>query len=141
MATRKEAIQGIELHDGDPEIEPISKDADFKKIAADEKFMNELVTISIHTSPDENQPNHVIVNCNGTNQLIIRGVPIRVKRKYVEILARMKETKYRQSTPNPAAPDEIQMHSRSGQVYPFEVLEDPNQKGRAWLNHVMAEPA
>lgn len=141
MATRKEAIPGIEIPDTDPEIEPVSQSADFRKLAADEAFMNEVVTVHVHPSSNENEPPHVIVNCNGTNQPIIRGIPTKVKRKYVEILARMKETRYTQSTPNPAAPDEIKMTPRVGQVYPFEVLEDQNPRGRAWLNHVLAEPA
>ena len=75
--------------------------------------MNEPVTIMIHSTTDENQAPHVIVNCNGINQPIIRGVPTEVKRKYVEILARMKETRYTQITPNPAAPDVSEMKSRT----------------------------
>lgn len=141
MATRRDAIPGIELHDSDPTIEPVSQSVDFRQLAANEAFMNELVVVYIHPSSDENQPTHVILNCNGTNQPVIRGIPTRVKRKYVEILARMKETRYRQSTPNPSAPDEIHMHANSGYVYPFDVMEDDNPRGRAWLNHVMAEAA
>jgi hypothetical protein len=83
----------------------------------------------------------VILNCNGTNQPIMRGVPTRVRRKYVEILARMKETKYSQVTRNPAAPDQIDMIARHGLAYPFELLNDANPRGRAWLQNVLAEPA
>jgi hypothetical protein len=75
------------------------------------------------------------------NQPIIRGVPTDVKRKYVEILARMKETRYSQHTNNPSAPDQIEMRARHGLSYPFDLVEDKNPRGRAWLNHVLAEPA
>ena len=86
MPSRK--VAGVSTDDT-PTIEPVSQN-DFKKLAAEESFMNEPVTIMIHSTTDENQAPHVIVNCNGINQPIIRGVPTEVKRKYVEILARMK---------------------------------------------------
>jgi hypothetical protein len=64
-----------------------------------------------------------------------------IRRKYLEILARMKETKYNQRTPNPAAPDQIEMVARHGLAYPFELVDDKNPRGRAWLQNVLAEPA
>ena len=140
MPSRKK-VAGVEITDDTPTIEPVSQNVDFKKLAAEESFMNEPVTIMIHSTTDENQAPHVIVNCNGINQPIIRGVPTEVKRKYVEILARMKETRYTQITPNPAAPDVSEMKSRTAFAYPFDLVEDKNPKGKAWLNNVMAEPA
>lgn len=138
---RKDITQGVEVIDDAPVIETVSESKDFRQLAAEESFMNELVTVLVHSTTDENQAPHVIVNCNGTNQPIIRGVPTQIRRKYLEILARMKETKYTQVTPNPAAPDVSHMQARHGLAYPFEVVEDKNPKGRAWLNNVLAEPA
>lgn len=138
---KKEIAQGVEVLDDEPVIETVSASADFRKLAADEAFMNELVTVMVHATTDENQAPHVIVNVNGTNQPIIRGVATEVKRKYVEVLARMKETKYTQRTPNPSEPDKFEMVPRTGLAYPFELIEDKNPKGRAWLNNVLAEPA
>lgn len=140
MAANKPA-QGIEIRDDQPVIETVAESKDFRQLAADEAFMNELVTIEVHATTDENQAPHIIVNCNGVNQPIVRGVPMQVRRKYVEILARMKETKYTQVTPNPAAPDVSEMRARSGLAYPFSLVEDPNPRGRAWLQNVLAEPA
>lgn len=140
MANKK-ADTGIEIVDDAPVIETVAESSDFGAMAASESFMNELVTILVHSTTDENQAPHVIVNCNGVNQPIMRGVPMQVKRKYVEILARMKETKYSQVTRNPSAPDQIDMVARHGLSYPFDLVEDKNPKGRAWLNHVLAEPA
>lgn len=138
---RKDAATGVEVLDDAPVIETVSESKDFGQLAADESFMNELVTVMVHASTDENQAPHIIVNCNGTNQPIVRGVPTKIRRKYVEILARMKETKYTQVTPNPAAPDVSELRARHGLAYPFEVMEDPNSRGRAWLSNVLAEPA
>lgn len=140
MAANKPA-QGIEIHDDQPVVETVAETKDFSALAASEAFMNELVTVEVHATTDENQAPHIIVNCNGTNQPILRGVRMQVRRKYVEILARMKETKYTQVVPNPAAPDVSEMRARSGLAYPFTVVDDPNPRGRAWLQNVLAEPA
>lgn len=134
-------VKGIEISDDEPVVETVAESKDFRQLAADEAFMNELVTVTVHSTTDENQAPHIIVNCNGVNQPIIRGYPTQVKRKYVEILARMKETKYTQVTPNPAAPDATEMRARHGLAYPFEVTEDANPRGRAWLQNVLAEAA
>ena len=138
---KKEVVAGIEILDDTPTIDPVSQVADLRELAASEVFMNEMVEVMVHSSTDENQAPHVILNCNGTNQPILRGVPTRVRRKYVEILARMKETKYSQVTRNPAAPDQIDMIARHGLAYPFELMHDDNPRGRAWLQNVLAEPA
>ena len=141
MARKKNTVQGMEIIDDEPVIETVAESRDFSKLAADEAFMNELVTVMVHATTDENQPNHVVVNCNGMNQPLIRGVPTTVKRKYVEILARMKETKYTQVTRNASAPDQIDMVARHGLSYPFDLVEDKNPRGRAWLQNVLAEAA
>lgn len=137
----KSAAVGVEIIDDAPVIETVAESRDFRQLAADEAFMNELVTVYVHPTTDENQSPHVILNCNGVNQPIVRGVATQIRRKYLEILARMKETKYTQVTPNPAAPDVSELRARHGLVYPFEVMADNNPRGRAWLNNVMAEPA
>ena len=141
MARKENPIQGIEISDDEPVVETVAESIDFGQLAASEAFMNETVTVLVHSTTDENQAPHVIVNCNGMNQPIIRGYPTKIKRKYLEILARMKETKYSQVTRNPAAPDQIDMIARHGLAYPFDLVEDPNPRGRAWLQNVLAEPA
>jgi hypothetical protein len=138
---KKETVAGIEILDDTPTIDPVSQVLDLRELASSELFMNEMVTVLVHATTDENQSPHVILNCNGTNQPIMRGVPTTVRRKYVEIVARMKETKYSQVTRNPAAPDQIDMIARHGLAYPFELMEDANPRGRAWLSNVMAEPS
>jgi len=141
MASKKNTVQGMEIIDDEPVIETVAESRDFSKLASDEAFMNELVTVMVHSTTDENQPNHVVVNCNGMNQPLIRGVPTTVKRKYVEILARMKETKYTQITRNASAPEQIDMVARHGLSFPFDLVEDKNPRGRAWLQNVLTEAA
>jgi hypothetical protein len=138
---KKDVIQGMEIVDNAEIVETVSESQDFRSLAASEAFMNELVTVMVHSTTDENQPPQVIVNCNGMNQPIMRGYPTKVRRKYVEILARMKETKYSQVTRNPSAPDQIDLVARHGLSYPFDLVDDANPRGRAWLQNVLAEPA
>lgn len=114
---------------------------EFGREIAEEAFMNEIVVIEIATTTNENEPNHVILAVNGVNQPVFRGTPTPVKRKYVEVLARCKETKYTQHQVNPYEPDRIEMRARTALVYPFQVLEDKNPKGRAWLQAVISEAA
>jgi len=121
-------------------IDPVTE-GDLHQLASEESFMNEQVTIYVHPVSDENAPPYVILNCNGTNQPIARGVNQSIKRKFVEILARMKETKYTQVQDNPNEPDQRHLKGRTGMCYPFDLIQDENPKGRAWLNKVMAEAA
>lgn len=132
---------GVVIQDDAPVVETVGESVDFGQLAADEAFMNEMVTVYVHSTTDENQPTQFILNCNGVNQPVVRGINMDIKRKYVEILARMKETKYTQVTPNPAAPDVSELRARHGLVYPFDLIQDRNPRGRAWLSNVLAEPA
>jgi hypothetical protein len=75
--------------------------------------------------------------------VIARNNPTRVKRKVLEVLARMKETRWLQSVPE-GYTGQIDMGSlrgHTGFAYPFTVLEDKNPKGAAWLANIMAEPS
>ena len=121
-------------------LEPGSE-RDLHSLAQDEQFMNEILTVTVHPVSDENAPPYVILNVNGVSQPIARGIEQKVKRKFVEVLARMKETKYTQIQNNVADPSDRSLIGRSGLCYPFEVVSDPNRKGRAWLSKILAEAA
>lgn len=129
----------VNVLDDSPIIDPVAT-TDLNKVAADEVFMNELVTIRVHGTTDPNQPPYVVVSCNGVNQPIVRGKPQQVRRKYVEILAHMKETKYQQ-VQDPRELERIDLRDTTALAYPFEVLQDASPKGKAWLEHVLNEPA
>lgn len=141
MPTKKPEMTGVELLDDAPTIDPISSDKDLNKLFEQEKFMEEELKVEVHASSNESDPPHLLLNVNGMNMPVVRGYVTRMKRKYVEVLARMKETKYTQATPNPMQPDNIQMIPRTVEVYPFTVVEDPNPRGHAWLRHIRSEAA
>ncbi len=115
--------------------------AEFGREMAEEAFMAEPVTVMLADTTDDNAPTHALFSVNGVTQPLLRGMPTIIKRKFVEALARCKETKYNQRHSNPMEPDRIEMVSRTALAFPFQVIEDKNPKGRAWLSAVLAEPA
>ena len=134
----KLAKAGVEVVGEAVQVEPVNEDPALKKLLEDEAFMNEMVEILIHPSSNEEDPDHVVLAVNGTNQPVFRDVPTTIKRKYVEVLARMKETKYSQKR-HPIELDRSELVPRTGPIYPFEVLRDDNPKGRAWLRSIISE--
>ena len=126
------------LPDAGQSIEAVVS-ANFKREVFEEAFMNEYVTILVAESADDNVNQIPTPSVNGVMQPILRGHNTRVKRKYVEVLARCKETKYSQNRSNPMEPERIDMVSRSALAYPFHVVEDKNPVGAAWLSAVMLE--
>jgi len=133
-------IAGIPVETTDTTIDAAAA-TDLHKVAADEAFMHELVTINVDPTTDENSPPYVIVSVNGTNCPVPRGVSVDIKRKYVEVLARMKETRYTQIQGDSGRPDDLRMIERTGLCYPFDMIQDKNPRGRAWLSKVLAEAA
>lgn len=136
----EQPIDGLEVHDDlSPEL---VKDTDLDKAVAEEAFFNEIVTIVIHPSAAENDPDHVVISVNGTTQPIFRGSPTRVKRKYVEVLAHMYETKYSQPSRDSMNPESgNQLIGRSALAYPFQVIEDANPIGGHWLARLLNQKA
>ena len=129
----------IELSD-DQSVEPVVA-SELGQGVEEEAFMNEPVTVLLAETTDENLNPMPVLSVNGTCQPLLRGVPTVIKRKYVEVLARCKETKYNQRTANPMEPDRIEMVARTALSYPFQVIDDKNPKGATWLRGVLAEAA
>lgn len=119
-------------------MDPVTADVDLAKLARDEAFMNEIVVVYLHKTTDKNAANHVLLNVNGTNQPVFRGQKTPMKRKYLEVLARMKEASYEQVT-HPIELDRYEMNETIANAYPFVVSEDSNPAGAAWLDHIMQE--
>lgn len=125
----------------EPEVETVAE-SDLASLAADEKFMAEPIKIRLATTTDPNAPPFATVTVNNaTNRAQIpRGVPVWVRRMHVEVLARMRETRFTQPTRNPMDPEPGNaLVPHEAMVYPFEVLEDKNPLGRPWLERVLAE--
>lgn len=138
------AIPGIEIaaDPHDKSVDPVAAHEDLKSIVGQEAFMNEPVDVYVHVGNNPEDTTHFMLNVNGTNMPVIRGQVTRMKRKYLEVLARMKEVRYTQPPMdyrNPEAGN--QLIPRTSQVYPFDVQHDPNPKGREWLRNILMEAA
>lgn len=120
-------------------IEPVDKPVSKEKLA-DLAFMEEELTIQVHDSTNPtDEPIPYVIN-GGRRQAFIRGREQKVKRKFVEILARMKKTTYTQEKYKDAQGiDGIRNVPHTALVYPFAVVHDPNPRGRDWLKGVLAE--
>lgn len=134
---------GVSIEDTQIDIQKVAE-SDLGRVAAEEKFMNEPVTIRITQSIDPNAPPYAVVVVNGAEDRVIipRGRPMLVKRKHVEVLARMKELRYVQRQ---AQTGDLEsgnaLYQSVGQVYPFEIVKDDNPVGRTWCENILAEPA
>lgn len=104
-----------------------------------EAFMNEKVMILVHPTEDPNKNLVVVPNVGGVNQPIVRGEKVLIRRKYVEALARARNTRYVQNVPDPTRPDKKQMVPISAVADPFTVLEDKNPNGAAWLDSILKQ--
>lgn len=146
--TKKSALieglleQDIRVEDDQKDIQIVTE-TDLGPIAADEKFMHEDVVVVIMPTTDPQQPPYATLNVNGELKVVPRNVPMRIKRKHLEVLARMKETRWLQSVPDgyTGQIDMSTLRGHTGFAYPFTVAEDKNPRGAAWLANVMAEPA
>lgn len=133
------ANQTLEIGERPTDSEIIDKPMPKSKIEI-EAFMNEVLTIQVAESYDENDPALVDVSVNGRRQFIRRGVDQEVRRKYVEVLARAKRSDYDQVTLDPRDGERVnQLRRRNALRFPFQVIRDPNPQGRAWLRGVLAE--
>lgn len=128
-----------EIGNGSPDIEIVDRVLTADK-AETERFMNEMVTVMIHDSTDENDTELVQVSINGRNQFIRRGYPQQVRRCYVERLARAKKTSFNQNLDERLGEAGVnRLMSHHALKYPFSIVEDPNPKGAAWLRNLLAE--
>lgn len=104
-------------------------------------FMEQVVTIVVADTDDEaQQPVPVAIN-DGIRQAFIRGIPLEVKRKFVEILGRCKKTGYTNVRYiNEQGDESYKAVPHTTLMYPFQILQDPaGLKGMEWLKRILAE--
>ena len=124
------------------DVDPITT-TDLAKLASDEAFMNERVVVRLFPTTNVNDPPYALLNVNGQREIIPREQNKAIKRMHLEVLARMKETRISQAVPDGYV-GSIGMESLRGHtalVYPFQVIEDKNKRGAAWLAQIMSEAA
>lgn len=113
-----------------------------KDTLAAHAFFEELVEIEIPATGAIGEDHIVRLSCNNVNQYIYRDVPIMIRRKFIEILARAKSEnistpEYQDANGNRAT----RVKKTQGLQFPFRVLNDPNPLGASWLKNVLSQAA
>jgi hypothetical protein len=153
---------------GGPDIVVPPPGSDIKRLIEDEAFMNEELIVRIGSTGDPNAPKavEICVSTGGvtgpmgppTNEFP-DGTPGRagrggktyknvfaldtdhkIPRFVFEILAHAKTTVLRQ-TPHPTDPTKTTHTNSHSFSYNFSCLHDPNPKGQAWREKVLADAA
>ncbi len=123
---------------GESEIVVVSAEGLDNGYAAQLAFMEEEVEVMVHESTDQNAEPIVHVAVNGINQFFPRGEAVLCKRKYLEVLARAKETSISTQTINTNNDVINRINQHTALRYPFSVIRESNPKGAAWLKSVLA---
>ena len=124
----------------DRELEVIDKPPSKEKLEA-LAFMEEEVIIKVHDTTDPNAVPVPPVWNDGRVQYFIRGQEQKVKRKFVERLARAKLTTFTQREEFDATGSRTFVQvPHTSLLFPFELVEDKNPKGRDWLRTVLRDP-
>lgn len=110
-----------------------------KKWLDDMAFANEYITVMVHESTDRMAHPFPEVSVNGRTQRFVRGHEQKVRRYFVEKLARLKLTTYGNvKTKDVDGEDVYRYPQHTGLVYPF-VIVNPTAKDAAWLKGILAE--
>ena len=112
-----------------------------KKWEEEMAFMNEIITVRVHPTTDKNANPFPEVWVNGRVQRFVRGAEQKVKRMFVDRLARSKGTTFDNvKTKDMDGEDKFVYPSHTAEVYPFVVIND-SPKGEQWLKKVLSEAA
>ncbi|MCK5606901.1 hypothetical protein KAR91_33675 [Candidatus Pacearchaeota archaeon] len=102
-------------------------------------FMEEYVMVMIQSSGHVNEEQYVETRNDGVLQMIERGVWQKVKRKFVEVLARAKPNKI--TTPkfiDSTGANSVKVIKTPSLKYLFE-MRDNNPLGQPWLEGILQE--
>lgn len=132
-----------------PEIDPVFIPGDIEVVSEDrlafaareEKFMNEKIEIEIEPGTEPNDPLFVHLGHNGSTQIVMRGQPQVVKRKYLYSALMAKQVKMSCTFAIGRDGNEINKLTPSAATsYRAYLTNDPNpQGGSRWVQRVMAE--
>lgn len=103
-------------------------------------FMNEDIEIHIHSTTNKEDEKIFELFVNGQREVFRRNERKVVKRKFVDLLARLKPTTFtHHELTRPDGVRDVQYNSHTGLRYPFSVVRDPHPRGNDWLRSVLAE--
>lgn len=126
---------------GTPKLVQVADRMPDAEWAANMAFLEEPVMVRIAQTNDKNADQVIELIVNGEIQLLRRGEPKTVKRKFVDLMARMKSTRFA-SHERTADNGEKYMEQvpYTATVHEFTVMKDANPLGEAWLKATLAMP-
>ena len=138
-----------ELVDEKPEILVENNLDNINEKAARLAFLEEKVTVILAEDNGKNPEKYVFCSANGVGpgpngvKYIPRGVPVTIARKFLEVLVKARPVTYKNNEYVDLATGErkVEQIARSSQLYPFQVVHDPNPKGVQWLTNLFARRA
>lgn len=104
------------------------------------KFNEDVLTIMIEPSSEENAPTVIDVYVNGEAKWLTVGTEQKVKRKFVEVLMRSKPISIQTAHEDVGAKivnNRILRNTRA--KFPLSILHDPSPKGVEWVRRIRAE--
>ena len=105
---------------------------------ADLAFMEEVMTIRLERTAEKNAPRWHAFYVNGRPEWVPVGVPWKLKRKYVEVIARAQPYDVQTEVVEIMGQDPQNKIVRDARVkYPFSVVHDPNPAGPDWLAKIL----
>lgn len=121
------------------DVEEIITDAG-KSVAEHEAFMQDVLSIVVQSSGNDNETRMVYVSVNGRPIMLPRDEPVQVKRSYVEVLARCKKTDFDQKIDERLGEGMNNVFPRHSLKHPFTVVSDPaGVRGHEWLRGILAQ--
>lgn len=123
----------------EPQIEVASTLANGEAERA--KFMQQEIEVHFHDAPSENDHQFVEVSVNGDYRCIPRGSSGKLRRYHLAVLAQAKTSRVVQKKiVNPDGSMGFKEEQVLALNYPFQVINDPDRRGPAWLKSLIASP-
>lgn len=104
------------------------------------KFMEELVTVEVSPTGEQDAPQFTQVWNGGRSMVFPHGHAVTCARKFVEVLARSKMRMYKNEEYEENGVKNVRWPMSPARRHQFAVLED-TAKGREWLRNILKEAA
>jgi hypothetical protein len=119
-------------------VQIVERPVDEEKLAM-LAFMEEPVTVHIHTTSDKEAEQVFEIFNNGQREVFRRGETKTVKRKFVNELATRKTTTYVNQRKRDAEGTQMEVYvPQTALRYPFSVVQDAHPRGADWLKATLA---
>ena len=124
---------------GSNHVEAVTTEALNKGYLDELSFMEDILEVMVQESTDQNAENPVQIGVNGVFAQLFRGVPTKIRRKFVDAMI-VKNTMVK--TPefiDGSGARAFKITQHHAMKYPFMLVHDPSPKGPEWLRRRLAE--